>query len=333
MEHLHAVVVAVGHINAAVGADSDAGHLADNVVRPEGVRERAVGAEHVHADRAVRFNDSNVTVGADGDAGRSYDPVSAPKREHECAVGIEHLHTPLGGVGHINAAVGADGYIIRAHYIVLSEAIRPERKRKRAIGVEHLHAGVVSVLAGICDYDAAVGADGDAGHAIYPLGIAAAGQIDRELKRTVGSEHLDVVVGVNVQFGGYINAAVGADGQIGCKNTAGIIHAYAGCKRAIGLEHMHAVASVVGNVNAAVGADGDGGREAGETFRPYGERKRAVRIEHLHAVAPMFYDNDAAVGIDGDAGWSEELSICMSSRPYGERKRAVRIEHLHAVLD
>ena len=90
------------------------------------------------------------------------------------------MYDGVAGVGHDNAAIGADGDSMRILELPGAAAKRPEQERVRAVGM--MHADIV--IGGGRHYNAAVGADGDRPRPICH-------KIERE--RAVGIECLDAV--------------------------------------------------------------------------------------------------------------------------------------------
>ena len=110
------MVVRIGHDDAAVGGDGDAGGLIEQragcrAVRPEAKGQSVVGTVDLDAAIAVICHD-DAAVGGDGDAGRGSEqrPVLRTKWViGKSAVRVEELDAVVATVGHDDAAVGGDG--------------------------------------------------------------------------------------------------------------------------------------------------------------------------------------------------------------------------------
>ena len=108
-----------------------------------------------------------------------------------------------------------------------------------------------------------------------------------------------------------------------------------GC--AVGLQHLHAMVTSVGDGEQAIARD----RHAlwrcklagARALRPGNEGRHAVDVVDVDAMVTSVGDGDqVALRCERDGRGARELSYSAALRPEGAGKRAVRIEYLYAVV-
>ncbi len=165
VEHLHAVVLAVGDVDPAVVVGGDVVGDVELAGLAAGLAPRhdqlAVGRELVHARVAVAVGDVDLALGRERGVGAAVERLAAHEGrglagdadgELDLALGGAATHGVVAVVGAVEGVVGIDGKAVGA----LEHALAP-RAQEVALAVEHDHG----VLAAVEDVDAVLAVDGD----------------------------------------------------------------------------------------------------------------------------------------------------------------------------
>ena len=167
VEHLHAMILAVGDIDPAVGVGCDVMHdveLAGIAARlAPGLEQLAVGRVFVHAGIAVAVGDVDLALRRQRGVSAAVERLAAhirrrlfgnADRQEHLAVGRTLAHGVVAVVGAIEIVVGIDVQAVGAR----EQAFAPTLD-EIAVAVEHDHR----VFAAIEDVDAVLAVDADRG--------------------------------------------------------------------------------------------------------------------------------------------------------------------------